>query len=80
MDTKPNWGPAKLSVPDLLPDLMCMETVTSDGVEITRYKHIDTRRSIHLDANGTAYNVEFRDGAPLATKIPLADAVSYLRS
>ncbi len=34
---------------------MVMGEITQDGIVICRYKHIRTRRSLNLDANGNAY-------------------------
>ena len=77
MDTRPNWEPAKTTVPDLLPVLMCMGTDTYDGVQITLYKHVDTRRYINLGADGTAYDIRTET---TATEISLDDAKSHLLS
>jgi hypothetical protein len=59
----PNWEPL-LSVvgEELAGDFMWMfEVALSIGTMIQAYKHIDTRRYVHLDSNGTGYVYEETD-------------------
>jgi hypothetical protein len=49
----PDWGPLERTVGyDVVGDFMWMfEVELEDGRMLQAYKHIDTRRSVHLDAN-----------------------------
>lgn len=55
--SNPNWTPLlELVGEDVTGDFMWMfEVKLSTGVHVQAYKHVDTRRYIHLDARGRAY-------------------------
>jgi hypothetical protein len=56
----PEWGPLLATVGEaLVRDFMWMyEVELENGTEVQAYKHIDTRRYVHLDAAGRAYAYE----------------------
>jgi hypothetical protein len=60
---EPCWGPLiSLLGRRLVADFMWMHEVKLlDGTSVHAYKHIDTRRYIHLDENGQAYVYEPED-------------------
>ena len=80
----PTWAPAERVVPELLPDLMHMRTVTTaeqyEHIDIEQYKHIDTRRYLNLDAAGRAWRLvadpDTEDVA--AEQVDLRQAVAYV--
>jgi hypothetical protein len=53
----PEWGPLLAAVgEEVVGDFMWMYEVELDnGTPLQVYKHIDTRRSVHLDPRGTAF-------------------------
>jgi hypothetical protein len=56
----PDWAPLVAAVgEELVGDFMWMyEVELENGTEVQAYKHIDTRRYVHLDAAGMAYAYE----------------------
>jgi hypothetical protein len=70
----PEWGPLLATVGEaLVGDFMWMHEVElENGTEVQAYKHIDTRRYVHLDAAGRAYAYE----SPGRYRgVPVADAL-----
>jgi hypothetical protein len=57
---RPEWGPLRDAVGEqVMGDFMWMYEVTlTDGTALQVYKHIDTRRSVHLASDGTVYVFE----------------------
>ena len=52
---EPNWEPLKLLGADGASEFMWMhEEELADGRRVHAYKHIDTRRYVHLDESGGA--------------------------
>lgn len=53
----PNWAPLRdLVGEEIVGDFMWMfEVALSDGSRLQAYKHIDTRRYIHLDSDAEAF-------------------------
>jgi hypothetical protein len=71
----PDWGPLLAALgEELVGDFMWMYGVElENGTEVQAYKHIDTRRYVHLDASGTAYAYE----SPGRYRVvPVADALT----
>lgn len=60
---EPNWDPLERAVVRWLAGrFMAMgEVVLNDGAHVCCYKHCDTRRSLHLDADLNAYLYSFDD-------------------
>lgn len=60
---KPDWGPLLDAVGERVTgDFMWMfEVVLDDGTPLQAYKHIDTRRYVHLAPDGTAFFYEAPD-------------------
>ena len=56
----PEWAPLLKAVgEEITGDFMWMfEVVLTDGMSLHAYKHIDTRRYIHLASNGEAFVYE----------------------
>ena len=53
---EPNWEPLERHVPEgLWGEFMWMYRVLPEGRGIEAYKHRDTRRYLHLDHNGRAW-------------------------
>jgi hypothetical protein len=53
---RPDWGPLLLIAPELVDSFMWMFEVTCEGgVRLQAYKHIVTRRYLHLTSSGAAY-------------------------
>jgi hypothetical protein len=71
----PDWRPLVAVIGDeLAADFMWMyEVELSTGARLQVYKHIDTRRSIHLDADGEAFAYESPDRY---RSIPVADVLA----
>lgn len=68
-----DWGPLRGVVGDCLASqfMWMAEIELDDGIRIHAYKHIETRRYLHLDASGLAF--EFRpDGSYLGIKTTTA--------
>lgn len=78
--SSPNWQPAEQAIPDLREDVMWMSRVEHNGHTIEQYKHIDTRRYIHLDENGRPYRVRVDAGTQVFEPTSLADARAWLTS
>jgi len=59
----PDWGPLRDAVGERVTgDFMWMfEVVLDDGTPLQAYKHIDTRRYVHLAPDGTAFFYEGPD-------------------
>jgi hypothetical protein len=59
----PDWGPLEAAVGlDVVGDFMWMYDVElDDGRRVQAYKHIDTRRYVHLDSDGNAF-IDETDG------------------
>jgi hypothetical protein len=59
----PDWGPLLGAVGEpVVGDFMWMfEVELTDGPSLQAYKHIDTRRYVHLDPDGAAYVYEEPD-------------------
>jgi hypothetical protein len=57
---RPEWGPLRDVVGEqVMGDSMWMYEVTlTDGTALHVYKHIDTRRSVHLASDGTVFVYE----------------------
>jgi len=57
---RPEWGPLLNAVGEqVIGDFMWMyEVVLTDGTALQVYKHIDTRRSVHLASDGTVFVFE----------------------
>jgi hypothetical protein len=57
---RPEWGPLRDAVGEqVVGDFMWMyEVALTDGTALQVYKHIDTRRSVHLAPDGTAFVYE----------------------
>lgn len=57
MPEEPNWDPLERAVAQWLPgQFMAMHEVQlTNGARLCAYKHIDTRRYLHLDAKLNAY-------------------------
>jgi len=87
---EPEWAPLLATVGEqLVGDFMWMHEVElDDGTHIHAYKHIDTRRYIHLDGAGRAYVYESSDRyrpAPVAEVLtavfgPLAGLAGVTRA
>jgi hypothetical protein len=60
---RPEWGPLLDAVGERVTgDFMWMfEVVLDDGTPLQAYKHIDTRRYVHLAPDGTAFFYEEPD-------------------
>jgi hypothetical protein len=53
---KPEWGPLLDLAPDHVDDFMWMfEVELESGLRLHAYKHIDTRKYLHLDKEGRAF-------------------------
>jgi hypothetical protein len=61
MPDEPDWDPLSRAASEwLLGDFMAMHEVElQNGVRVCCYKHIETRRSLHLDADLNAYLYSF---------------------
>jgi hypothetical protein len=57
---RPEWGPLRDVVGEqVMGDFMWMyEVMLTDGTALQVYKHIDTRRSVHLASDGTVFVFE----------------------
>lgn len=78
---RPNWGPLEDLVGEAVAcDFMWMHEVRlSDGLLLQAYKHIDTRRYVHLSSDGRAFYYEwvedFKDDSPAYYReLPVVDA------
>lgn len=76
----PCWAPAEQYMPDLLDDVMYMDTVLHAGRRIEQYKHIDTRRYVNLDRTGWAWDisVDAETGEVTVEQIDTAAAIAHL--
>lgn len=74
---RPNWRPLEELVGDqVVGDFMWMfEVELSDGSLLQAYKHIDTRRYIHLNAESSAFVYESPDRYRRFPAAELLDAV-----
>ena len=72
---RPEWSPLVGLVGERLTgDFMWMfEVVLSDGTTVQAYKHIDTRRYVHLAGDGTTFVYEPPDRY---RRVPTADALA----
>lgn len=53
---KPEWGPLLDLAPDDIDDFMWMfEVELESGLRLHAYKHIETRKYLHLDREGRAF-------------------------
>lgn len=53
---KPNWDPLLDLAPDEIGDFMWMfEVELESGLRLHAFKHIETRRYLHLDTEGRAF-------------------------
>lgn len=53
---RPDWRPLLDFAPDEVPDFMWMfRDILEDGTVVEAYKHVSTRRYLHLDASGRSY-------------------------
>ena len=53
---KPEWGPLLELAPDHVDDFMWMfEVELESGLRLHAYKHIETRKYLHLDKEGRAF-------------------------
>ena len=53
---KPEWGPLLELAPDHIDDFMWMfEVELESGLRLHAYKHIETRKYLHLDKEGRAF-------------------------
>jgi hypothetical protein len=52
------------------------EVVLDDGRHLHAYKHCDTRRYLHLDAERNAWAYQHRQGRSMYRKVDLADALT----
>jgi hypothetical protein len=53
---KPEWGPLLELAPDHIEDFMWMcEIELESGLRLHNYKHIETRKNLHLDKEGRAF-------------------------
>jgi hypothetical protein len=53
---KPEWGPLLDLAPDHIDDFMWMfEVELESGLRLHAYKHIETRKYLHLDKEGRAF-------------------------
>jgi hypothetical protein len=53
---KPEWGPLLELAPDHIDDFMWMfEVELESGLRLNAYKHIETRKYLHLDKEGRAF-------------------------
>jgi hypothetical protein len=81
-DSDSEWTAALAVVPELVHDgtLMFMSEDRIEGQPIWSYKHCDTRRYIHLDRSGQAWNIEYIDERYTGQRISLVDALARLRA
>jgi hypothetical protein len=72
---RPDWGPLLEAVGEQVTgDFMWMfEVVLTDGTSLQAYKHIDTRRYIHLGSDGEAFVYESSDRY---RRFPAADVLA----
>jgi hypothetical protein len=78
---RPEWGPLEELVAEpVVGDFMWMHEVElTDGTALHAYKHIDTRRYIHLTANGQAYVYDPLDRyQPVAASDVLEEVFAHL--
>jgi hypothetical protein len=53
---KPEWGPLLELAPDHIDEFMWMcEIELESGLRLHNYKHIETRKNLHLDQEGRAF-------------------------
>lgn len=53
---KPEWGPLLELAPDHIDDFMWMSEIELEsGLRLHIYKHIETRKTLHLDKEGRAF-------------------------
>jgi hypothetical protein len=72
---RPEWGPLLDVVgEEVIADFMWMfEVRLTDGTALQAYKHIETRRYVHLDPDGEAFVYEPPDRYRI---VPLADVLA----
>jgi hypothetical protein len=55
-EREPNWNPLLALAPDEVDDFMWMFAVELEsGLRLHAFKHIETRRYLHLDSEGRAF-------------------------
>jgi hypothetical protein len=74
---KPDWRPLLALAPDEVPDFMWMfRDFLEDDSVVEAYKHVETRRYVHLDAEGRAY--EFIGGLEMVSYYEEVDPQALL--